>query len=205
MPRRKGSASTASAIRQVQRQAGSVLGKLRKDIRAMETELARLKRDEDSWGRLAGGGSAGRAVARAPRAAGAAGGASGGGGGGGRINWRNVLAQLPKQFKASNVRQIRGLKDKRPRKSLPRLRAGSKLAWSSARLADFTKNPSAQAHHRLSISRRRGSCGAMCYRTTFRRATNLPTAHHTRKYILVLRVEIRVSMRGQDAPKSGAP
>jgi hypothetical protein len=25
-----------------------------------------------------------------------------------------VLAQLPKQFKASNVRQIRGLKDKRP-------------------------------------------------------------------------------------------
>ncbi|HEV7988084.1 MAG TPA: hypothetical protein VGP23_06335 [Candidatus Binataceae bacterium] len=116
MPRRKGSASTASAIRQVRRQAGAVLAKLRKDIRAMETELARLKHDEDLWGRLAGGGSAGRAVARAPRAAGGGGGggASGGGGGGGRINWRSVLAQLPKQFKASNVRQIRGLKDKRP-------------------------------------------------------------------------------------------
>jgi hypothetical protein len=111
MPRKKGSASTASAIRQVRRQAGAVLAKLRKDIRAMETDLARLKHDEDLWGRLAGGGSAGRAVARAPRAAG---GGGGGAGGGGRINWRNVLTQLPEQFKASNVRQVRGLKDKRP-------------------------------------------------------------------------------------------
>src|SRR5512146_1731706 len=109
MPRTKGSASTASAIRQVQRQAGSVLAKLRKDIRAKEIELARLKRDEEALGRLAGGPRAGGSVARAPRAAG-----GGGGGGGGRINWRNVLAQLPKQFKASNVRQVRGLKDKRP-------------------------------------------------------------------------------------------
>jgi hypothetical protein len=110
MPRSKGSASTASAIRQVRRQAGTVLAKLRKDIRAMEAELARLKHDEDLWERLAGRGSARGAVARAPRAASA----GGGGGGGGRINWRSVLAQLPKQFKASNVRQIRGLKDKRP-------------------------------------------------------------------------------------------
>jgi hypothetical protein len=108
MPRTKGSASTASAIRQVQRQAGSVLAKLRKDIRAKEIELARLKRDEEALGRLAGGGRAGGGVARVPRAA------TGGGGGGGRVNWRNVLAQLPKQFKASNVRQVRGLKDKRP-------------------------------------------------------------------------------------------
>jgi hypothetical protein len=111
MPRTKGSGSTSSAIRQVQRQAGSVLGKLRKDIRSLEVELARLKRDEESLGRLAGGQPAiGRGV-RGPRAA------SGGGessASGGRINWRSVLAQLPKQFKASNVRQIRGLKDKRP-------------------------------------------------------------------------------------------
>lgn len=107
MPRTKGSASTASAIRQVQRQASSVLAKLRKDIRAKEIELARLKRDEEALGRLAGGGRAGGGVARVPRAA-------GGGGGGGRINWRNVLSQLPKQFKASNVREVRGLKDKRP-------------------------------------------------------------------------------------------
>jgi hypothetical protein len=111
MPRTKGSATTASAIRQVRRQASSVLAKLRKDIRTKEIELARLKRDEESLGRLAGRGGAGGGVTRGPRAAGGAGAS---GGGGGRINWRNVLAQLPKQFKASNVRQVRGLKDKRP-------------------------------------------------------------------------------------------
>jgi len=107
MPRRKGSASSTSAIRQFRRQAGSVLAKLRKDIRAKELELAGLKREEAALGQIAGRGGAGGVVARAPRAA-------RGGGGGGRINWRNVLAQLPKQFKASNVRQVRGLKDKRP-------------------------------------------------------------------------------------------
>jgi hypothetical protein len=107
MPRRKGSASSSSAIRQFRRQAGSVLAKLRKDIRAKEMELVGLKREEAALSQIAGRAIAGgAAVARAPRAA--------GGGGGGRINWRNVLGQLPKQFKASNVRQIRGLKDKRP-------------------------------------------------------------------------------------------
>jgi hypothetical protein len=108
MPRKKGSGSTAVAIRQVQRQAGSVLAKLRRDIRGLETELARLKRDEEAFSRLAGGKTGGAGVPRAPRQS------SGGGGGGGRINWREVLEQLPKQFKASNVRQVRGLKDKRP-------------------------------------------------------------------------------------------
>jgi hypothetical protein len=108
VPRPKGSATTASAIRKLQGQASSVLAKLRKDIRAKEIELARLKRDEESLGRLAGRGRAFDGGERVPRAAG------GGGGGSGRINWRNVLAQLPKQFKGSNVRQVRGLKDKRP-------------------------------------------------------------------------------------------
>ena len=30
-----------------------------------------------------------------------------------RIRWGTVLEQLPKEFKASNLRQVRGLKDKR--------------------------------------------------------------------------------------------
>lgn len=111
MPRTKGSATTASVIRQVQRHAGSVLARLRKDIRAKELELATLKRHEESLRRLSGSGGG----ARGPRAAGSAARAVGGGErAGGRINWRNVLAQLPKQFKASSVRQVRGLKDKRP-------------------------------------------------------------------------------------------
>ncbi|HEY2524039.1 MAG TPA: hypothetical protein VGI29_03195 [Candidatus Binataceae bacterium] len=98
-----------SAIGKLRRQAGSALAQLRKEIRAKETELAQLRRDEESLGRLAGGRSTGASAARAPRAA-----SGGGGGGGGRINWRKVLEQLPKQFKAANVRQVRGLKDKRP-------------------------------------------------------------------------------------------
>jgi hypothetical protein len=98
-----------SAIGKLRRQAGSALVQLRRDIRAKEIELAQLKRDEESLGRLAGRGRAGGGAARAPQRA-----ARGGGGGGGRINWRNVLAQLPKQFKARDVRQVRGLKDKRP-------------------------------------------------------------------------------------------
>ncbi len=107
MPRRKGSASTASTFRQVQRQARAVLNKLGRDIRGKEAELMRLKAEFESLGRLA----TGRAVApRGPRAARG----GGGGGGGRRINWRAVLGQLPKQFKASHIRQVRGLKDKRP-------------------------------------------------------------------------------------------
>jgi hypothetical protein len=97
-----------SALGRIRRQAGSALTQIRKDIRAKEIELAQLKRVEESLGRLAGGRSTGASAARVPRAAG------GGGGGGGRINWRKVLEQLPKQFKASNVRGVRGLKDKRP-------------------------------------------------------------------------------------------
>jgi hypothetical protein len=33
---------------------------------------------------------------------------------GGRIDWRAVLEQLPKQFKAADVRMVRAIKDKRP-------------------------------------------------------------------------------------------
>lgn len=108
MPRRKSSGSTMSAIGKIRRQAGSALTQLRKEIRAKEIELAQLKRDEESLGRLAGRRATAAGAARAPQAA------RGAGGGGGRINWRKVLEQLPKQFKASNVREVRGLKDKRP-------------------------------------------------------------------------------------------
>ena len=33
---------------------------------------------------------------------------------GGRIDWRIVLDQLPKQFKAADIHLVRGLKSKRP-------------------------------------------------------------------------------------------
>jgi hypothetical protein len=101
MPRRASSSSgVASAFRQVQNQARGLLVKLRSEIRAKESELRRLKDEETRLGRLVGrqaGAPAGGGVA--PR---------------GRINWRTVLQQLPKQFKASDVRGVRGLKSKRP-------------------------------------------------------------------------------------------
>ncbi len=100
MPRKRSVGRTASAFRQVQQQARALLGNLRKEIRVKEAELNRLKGEEERLGALVGG--------AAPGAARRAGGA------GGRINWRNVLAQLPRQFKASDVRGVRGLKGKRP-------------------------------------------------------------------------------------------
>lgn len=106
MPRTKGSGTTGSAFRQVQQQARSLLIQLRKEIRDREAELARLKDEEETLDRLTGERGAGQVRVAAGRRTSA--------GGAGRINWRNVLKQLPKQFKASNIRQVRGLKDKRP-------------------------------------------------------------------------------------------
>jgi len=104
MPRRGNSEGVTSAFRQVQRQARSLLVNLRKEIRAKEAELKRLKDEETSLGQLAGRAAAAGQGARA----------GGGGGGRGRINWREVLDQLPKQFGAGNIREVRGLKNKRP-------------------------------------------------------------------------------------------
>ncbi len=102
MPRRK---NVGSAFRQVQQQARTLVANLQKEIRAREIELKQLKEEEASLGQLTGrvarastGGDNGR-VGRVGR---------------GRINWRAVLQQLPKQFKAAHIRDIRGLKGKRP-------------------------------------------------------------------------------------------
>ncbi|MGA6974816.1 MAG: hypothetical protein WBY93_24530 [Candidatus Binatus sp.] len=102
MPRKKVSRGAASAFQQVQRQARTLLVNLRKDIRAKESILSKLKEEEERLGALignGGGGVAAKAVSSGPR---------------GRVNWRNVLIALPKQFKAADVRNVRGLKGKRP-------------------------------------------------------------------------------------------
>jgi hypothetical protein len=108
MPRRKNNAGVSSALRQVQKQAQSILISLRKEIRAKEQELLDLKSQESNLGRLTG--TAATRVATAAKApTGAASRKRGG-----RVNWRAVLEQLPKQFKAEHVRDIRGIKGKRP-------------------------------------------------------------------------------------------
>lgn len=102
MPRRSNS-GLGSAFQQVQQQARELLATLHKEIRAKEIELNRLKEEESQLsqltGRVAEAATAGR-PARNGRS--------------GRINWRAVLEQLPKQFKASDIRTVRGLRDKRP-------------------------------------------------------------------------------------------
>lgn len=99
MPRKSSSGGTTSAFLQVQRQARMLLTNLRKTIRTKESELNRLKAEESRLGLLVGRASGGTDI---------------GGGSRGRINWRQVHIQLPKQFKASDVRNVRGLKQKRP-------------------------------------------------------------------------------------------
>ena len=108
MPRRKNAGGVSSALRQVQKQAQAILISLRKEIRAKEQELLHLKSQETNLGRLTGPGATRvAAAAKAPAVASR-------GPRGGRVNWRAVLEQLPKQFKAADIRDIRGIKGKRP-------------------------------------------------------------------------------------------
>jgi len=78
---------------------------LRKEIRTKETELRRLKEEESRLSLLIEG--------RASSARGSAASANGAPRAG-RVDWRAVLEQLPKQFKAADVRMVRAIKGKRP-------------------------------------------------------------------------------------------
>ena len=92
-----------SALGQVQAKARQVLKSLAQEIRAKESDLRRLRDDEAKLAALAGQRSA--SVSRSKRGA--------RGKGGGRINWRAVLENLPKEFKASHIRAAPRMKDKR--------------------------------------------------------------------------------------------
>ncbi len=107
MPRKQTATANTmtSAIRQVQLQARSLMVNLRREIRTKEAELRRLKEEEARLGMLIGSQSS----SPTPRSASMRGASHGG-----RINWRSVLDQLPKQFKASDVHLVKGLKGKRP-------------------------------------------------------------------------------------------
>lgn len=107
MPAKRSSSAhtVTSAFRQVQQQARALMTNLRKEIRAKEIELRRLREEESRLRLLIGGG---RAVGR-PRSV-----AKSTANGIARIDWRAVLDQLPRQFKASDVRRIRDVAGKRP-------------------------------------------------------------------------------------------
>ena len=101
--RRGTTTQVSSALRQVQGKARQVLKSLAQEIRAKESELRRLRDDEAKLAALAGHRSA--PASRSERGA--------PGKEAGRVNWRAMLERLPRQFKASQVRTVRGLKNKR--------------------------------------------------------------------------------------------
>jgi hypothetical protein len=94
----------SSAFTQVQAQARELLAKLRSDIRTKDAELRRLRQEESKLAALTG--QPGMAATNGGMGLGRRGARS-------RINWGDVLNKLPKQFKASDIRGVRGLRDKR--------------------------------------------------------------------------------------------
>ena len=92
---------TASPYEEIRRQAHRLAAGLAKEILAGEAELARLRGDLAALAGVIG-----------KRIAAAVGGGSAAKSGG-RINWREVLLKLPREFKAGHVRKIRGLSEKR--------------------------------------------------------------------------------------------
>ncbi len=103
MPRSAKTQST-SAFGQFRKRAHELLVNLRSEISSKQAVLRRLEEEESKLSALIGP----RGTYRAKPTA------RGGSGGTARINWRTVLEQLPKQFRASNVRTVRGLKNKQP-------------------------------------------------------------------------------------------
>jgi hypothetical protein len=97
--------TVTSAFRQVQQQARLLMANLRKEIRAKEIELRRLKEEESRLSMLIGSPSASGRARTASKAA---------SNGAGRVDWRVVLDQLPRQFKAADVRKVRAVIGKRP-------------------------------------------------------------------------------------------
>src|SRR5229473_6432827 len=90
----------ASAFRQFQHRARAALADLRREISARETELRALREEEMRLARLTG------RAALPPSARLSA--------GSGRVNWRQVLAKLPKEFKTSDLRKVGALEYKPP-------------------------------------------------------------------------------------------
>jgi hypothetical protein len=83
-----------SAYMQIREQAVATLRQIRAEIRTREQELDQLRKQEQQISALSGGAAGAAAPERTP---------------GRRINWRDVLNQLPKEFKASDMRKVRGI------------------------------------------------------------------------------------------------
>jgi hypothetical protein len=102
MPRTR-SVPRTSAISQLQKQAEELVVNLRKEIWSKEAELNQLREEERNLLSLVGQRVAASGAKQGmPRSRSA------------RINWGSVLEEMPKQFKAGDVRKMSALKNKRP-------------------------------------------------------------------------------------------
>jgi hypothetical protein len=110
MPRK-----STGAFSQLQQQAKKFLGGIAAEIRLKRAELALLEQQFEQATGIAG--LRGRASLSKDARTKAIGRPRKSGGGNSRSsrrsNWTEVLANLPKEFKASDIRKVRGFKDKR--------------------------------------------------------------------------------------------
>jgi hypothetical protein len=97
------STQITSAFSRMQKQARELVVGVRRELRSKEADLRRLKKEESQLSTITGQ----RGTEEAKLASGGSAGATA------RIHWGTVLEQLPKQFKASQIRTVRGLKNKR--------------------------------------------------------------------------------------------
>ncbi len=88
-----------SAFRQFQHRTRAALTDLRREISSREIELRELRDEEMQLARLAGRVALPTPSAPHPSAS-------------GRVNWRQVLDKLPKEFTTSNLRKVGALRNK---------------------------------------------------------------------------------------------
>ena len=93
---------SASGFSQLQEHARKLVAGLASEIRSRKADLVRLEAEYAKVVAIAGS----RVATRVAKAAGRV--------GDGRIDWKQVLAKLPKEFKASDIRKVRGMNAKRP-------------------------------------------------------------------------------------------
>jgi hypothetical protein len=112
--------TSTSAYGQLQRQVQQLLANLQSEIRSKEADLKRLKEEESKLSGLIGlhGTDGTKAVATRRVSGGTA-----------RIDWERVLEQIPKQFKAADVRKVREVANKRPSEIF-----GAITRWIEARV-----------------------------------------------------------------------
>lgn len=93
-----------SAYDQIRQQARQLLVKLRSEIHAKEGDLRRLRAEESKLVALTTQRGISKSNGGRPTTSGST----------KRINWGVVLEKLPKQFRASDIRAVGGIKSKRP-------------------------------------------------------------------------------------------